>query len=153
MDKQKPLEYAQFIGWFPEFAGLPAGPVTFALDFDNSFLCPMTWGKLYQQAVALLTAHHLSLRFDISPVYSEQGLRSPFSTVNLVTNKSASTTGLSEGNATNALQTGDNPLLLDLSRTEYGLQFLFLLYTYIPACGVVFSPDASATYALRGFPW
>lgn len=146
MKKQKPLEYQLFVEWFPEFAGLSESAVQFALDFGNAWLKAGIWGDLYQRAVALLTAHSLFLRYDISGEVSDLGMRSAMSTVSAVTSKSASTTGLSEGNATNALQTGDNPLLLDLSRTEYGLLFLSLLYTFIPACDTVFSPDASASY-------
>lgn len=139
-------KYQAFVDVFPEFLGIPEARVTFALDVSFDFFVEGLWGKHYQRACFLLTAHMLSLRYDVSEALQANGMRSPFATINIVTSKSTTTTGLSEGNATNAMQTSDNPILFDLSRTEYGLQLLALLYTVVPCSDVVFSPDASATY-------
>lgn len=143
---QERLTYTTFLEWFPEFSGVPTSMGEFRLELSNDFLQPSVWGKLYQRACALLTAHYLYMRYNVSDAVAENGMRSPASTIGFTTNKSANTSGLSEGSVTNAMITSDNPILADLARSEYGLEFLNLLYTWIPACGTVFSPDASATY-------
>lgn len=141
-----PLTYPTFLEWFPEFTDIPTSAGTFRLELSNDFLKVQVWGKFWQRACALLTAHYLSLRFNITSGLLVNGLRSPSSTIGFTTNKSASTSGLSEGSVTNAMLTGDNPIEADLARTEYGLEFLNLLYTWIPAGGVVYSPDSSMAY-------
>ena len=143
---QLPLTYTTFLEWFPEFSDVPTNVGEFRLSLSNDFLQSSVWGKLYQQASALLTAHYLFLKYNISEGLTENGMRSPASTIGITTNKSANTSGLSEGSVTNSMITSDNPIVADLARTEYGLEFLNLLYTWIPACDIVFSPDASAKY-------
>ena len=143
---QLPLTYTTFLEWFPEFSDVPTNVGEFRLSLSNDFLQSSVWGKLYQRACALLTAHYLYLRYNISDALNENGLRSPASTIGITTNKSANTNGLSEGSVTNSMITSDNPVVADLARTEYGLEFLDLLYTWVPAGNVVFSPDSSAAY-------
>lgn len=143
---QAPLQYSTFLEWFPEFEQVPQSAGTFRLDLSNTLLDAAVWGKFYQRASALFTAHYLWMRYNVSAGITANGLRSPSSTIGVTTNKSANTSGLSEGSAYSGLITSDNPILADLARSEYGLEFLNLLYTWIPACGIVWSPDASMAY-------
>lgn len=144
-----PLDYTTFIEWFPEFSGLPSPPVKFRLELSNDFLDPCVWSKFYQRASALLTAHYLSLRYDISDGLQENGIKAPSSSVGFVNQKTANTNGLSEGSVTNAMVTGDDPFLADLSRTGYGLEFLSLLELWIPAGMVVYSKDTSSALRVK----
>lgn len=139
-----PLTLTTFRGWYPEFDDVPDGSVDRQLALANMTLSPSAWGKWLEQALGLFTAHYLAVRFNISAALQDNGVRSPTSSIGTVTNKSATTSGISEGSANSALVTGDDPLAADFARTEYGLEYLSLMEMVIPAGGVLYSPSTAA---------
>ena len=143
----EPLSYTEFIQAFPEFANLAEPTVKFRLDFSNAWLSPGVWGKLWNHACGLVTAHYLFLRYNVTEGLAESGVMSPTSAIGVATNISANTSGLSQGMTVSGLVSSDNPVDADFARTEYGLEFLNLLYTMVPAGSVVYSPDTSAALA------
>ena len=136
--------YDTFIADYPEFADLPQAAVNRLLRQSMLMLNPGAWGKWYEMAQGEWTAHYLALEFDITAKCAELGMRSPYD-VGTVNNQSASTSSVSIGTTTSAMLTGDDPILADFGRTTYGMKYLNLLYTVIPAGAVVYSPDTSAT--------
>ena len=133
--------------WFkryPEFDIVPQAAAEAQLEDALLMLSPTAWGKYYDRAQALWTAHYLALRFDVSKRCKELGMRSPYD-VGTATSMNASTGSLAVTKSTSALLTGDDPILSDFARTLYGLEYLDLLYTVIPAGGIVYSPDTSDT--------
>lgn len=136
--------YDTFIADYPEFGGVPQAAVNRQLGQSELMLNPAAWGKWFEMAQGLWTAHYLALEYDISAKCTELGMRSPYD-VGTVNSQSASTSGLSMSSTTSAMISGDDPIMADFARTTYGMQYLNLLYTVIPAGDVVYSPDTSAT--------
>lgn len=136
--------YDTFIVDYPEFADLPPAAVNRQLRQSVLMLNPGAWGKWYEMAQGEWTAHYLALEYDIAGKCAELGMRSPYD-VGTVNNQAASTNSVSIGTTTSAMLTGDDPILADFGRTTYGMKYLNLLYTVIPAGGIVYSPDTSAT--------
>lgn len=79
---------------------------------------------------------------------------------------SASTSSLSVSKGSASFQTGDSPLMADLGRTEYGLEYLDWLERCVPMGGIVLSQDTSeslsasnstrsvsASDSTRSVPW
>jgi len=134
-----------FIAEYPEFgAPLPETAVERQLRQSALMLNPGAWGKWIEMARGLWTAHYLALEYDISAKILELGKHSPYDlgqTINMVAN----TNGLTQGKAPSLMLTGDNPLLADFGRTDYGLRYLNLLYTVVAPGDVVYSPDTSDT--------
>lgn len=143
------LDYAQFLEWFPEFEDVPQGAVQRQLDLSNMTLSPSAWGKWWEQAVGLYSAHYLAIRFKLSEALNRHGMRSPTASVGTTTNKSANTNGISEGTAVSGLVTGDDPINADFGRTSYGLEYLSLMEIAIPPGLVVYSPSAAAVAGIR----
>lgn len=137
------LTYDLFIDAYPEFGDVPQSAIERQIDLSNLTLLESAWGKWYSHALMLFTAHYLAVRYNISAKLAELGLRSPVSSIGTVTNKSANTSGLSEGSATSQLITSANPIEADLARTEYGLEYLHLLKIVIPPGRVVYSPSSA----------
>lgn len=146
-----PLAYDKFIEWYPEFEDVPKGAVERQLDLSNMTLSENAWGKWWNQACGLFTAHYLAVRYNISEALHANGVRSATSSVGVTTNKSANTNGISEGVAVSGLVTGTDPLEADFGRTSYGLEYLSLMEMVIPAGNVIFSPSASAVAGIRRF--
>lgn len=136
--------YDTFIVDYPEFADLPPAAVNRQLRQSVLMLNPGAWGKWYEMAQGEWTAHYLALEYDIAEKCKELGMRSPYD-VGTVNNQAASTSSVSIGTTTSAMLTGDDPILADFGRTTYGMKYLNMLYTVIPAGSVVYSPDTSAT--------
>jgi hypothetical protein len=134
--------YDTFIADYPEFADLPPAAVNRQLRQSVLMLHPGAWGKWYEMAQGLWTAHYLALEYNIAGKCAELGMRSPYD-VGTVNNQAASTGSVSIGSTTSAMLTGDDPILADFARTTYGMKYLNLLYTVIPAGGIVYSPDTS----------
>lgn len=141
-----PYTYETFIADFPEFADVPQTAVERQLRYSVVMLSLSAWGKWYDMAQGLWTAHYLALEYDISEKCAELGIRSPYDVGN-VSSMSASTSSVAVTNTTTAMLTGDDPILADFARTRYGMDYLSLLYTVIPAGTVVYSPDTS--YSMR----
>lgn len=131
--------YAEFTATFPEFAGVPQTAAGFRLDLSARLLSEASLGKWWKYAVFLLTAHYLALRFDLSDQMMEAGVNPGLGSSGAVTEVSASTGGLSQKMAGNALATGGDPLGADLARTSYGLEYLSLLERVVGPGGVVVS--------------
>lgn len=146
-----PLAYDMFIEWYPEFEDVPSGAVTRQLDLSNMTLSEHAWGKWWNQACGLFTAHYLAIRYNISDALHANGIRSATASVGVTTNKSATTSGITEGSAVSGLITGDNPIGADFGRTSYGLEYLSLMDMIIPSGNVIFSPSASAVAGIRRF--
>lgn len=134
--------YDTFIADYPEFASLPPAAVNRQLRQSVLMLSLGAWGKWYEMAQGEWCAHYLALEYDISAKCEELGLRSPYD-VGTANNQSASTSSASIGFVTSAMLSGDDPILADFGRTVYGMKYLNLLYTVIPAGAVVYSLDTS----------
>ncbi len=143
------VTYDVFIADYPEFAGLPQRPVERKLELANMTLNKGVWGPWFEQAVELWTAHYLAVRYNIEDGAAEEGIKPPTGVAIVATNYSANTGGLSEGGTPSALLTSDDPLTVDMARTEYGLEYLALLKLIIPPGGIVYSPSVAATAGRR----
>lgn len=121
---------------YEEFAGLKDSTLRMYGDQSIAFLRVYAFGNMYQLAVALLTAHRLARTFKMGDAYDGAGMNDLSDTAE-GTNISASTSSLSESKTPLALMNGDNAFNADLSRTEYGLQLLALIKTWVPAGEIV----------------
>ena len=133
---------------YPEFGDLQDNAIKLQLGQSKIMLSSTVWGKYFQMAQGLWCAHYLALDWDITGNCAELGKKSPYD-VGTANNQTASTNSLSIGLVTSAMLSGDDPILADFGRTRYGMRYLNLLYTVIPAGAVVYSPDTSATLAGR----
>ena len=138
------LTYTQFVDWFPEFEELPQNAVERQIDLSTTTLEPSVWGKWYEHAVCLFTAHYLAVRFNITNALFKHNIRSATNSIGTTNNRSATTSGITEGVALSGLVTSTNPIDADFARTSYGLEYLSLLNTVIPPGAVVYSPSAAA---------
>lgn len=134
--------YNDFVAGNPEFLDLPCGVVESIISQARLMLDRSVWGKWWCMAMGLWIAHNIAITYDIRDACQRLGMRSPYD-VGTTNNISASTNSLSKGSTTSAMLTSDNPVLAGYGRTVYGLRFLELLYTVIPAGLTVFSPDTS----------
>ena len=119
---------------YREFRSIAFDNVLMWGTYSVSLLNMDNWGRFYQQAVALLTAHQLAKVFQVD--YDGDGMRDQAST-GIVTNKSANTSGMSEANSVSALLTGDDAFAADLAQTQYGLQLLALIKVVMPIASLV----------------
>lgn len=140
------LNTATFLEWFPEFRNInPQAIIDRTIMFNSRIYPERVWGEDWHMAVALVTAHQLALRYDISATLEEDGLNDPVGSMSSTTaGMSASSNGLSENFAVSQLTTGADADDAYWSRTEYGMQFLMLMLR-LPVSGVVCSPDTSDT--------
>lgn len=139
----EPLTYDQFIAAYPEFSEVPPAAVEAQLTISNCFLKFSVLGVYWQLLVGLHAAHYLALRYNISANSASLGINGPTSGIGATNSKSASNTSLSEGTTLNSFLTSTNPVEADFGRTGYGIQFLSLLYTVVPAGYVLKSIDSS----------
>jgi hypothetical protein len=121
-----------FLADYPEFAGIdPATDTATAivaryLDNADSYLSNSAFGTLRDQAVELLTAHRLAIRYKVS----SPTIRNP-NVPGVLTSQSASGGGLSFGLAHSTAVTGDSAWRADLARTNYGLELLAMMESSI----------------------
>jgi hypothetical protein len=134
-------QYSDFVTAFPEFAAIDsaAGGRLFALGVK--LLNAGVLGEFYTDLLFLWVAHYLALRFNVGGTADDLGMNDQ-SQVGITNSMSASTGSLSVSNSHNAMVTGDNAFEADMSRTNYGLEFLSLLSAVVPAGKVVHSPMA-----------
>lgn len=132
---------------YPEFSGVSDPVVISWGEFAEKFWNKAVWGKFYDDAVNLLVAHRLAVLYDISESLQENGMKDADDT-SMVTSKTATTGSLSMSNAVSSLATGDNPLDVDFSRTNYGLLLLELIQLLMPAGRVCYSLEAGGR-----LPW
>lgn len=135
-------DYTLFVAEYPEFAALPEAAVTVQLRRADLMLSINAWGKWLCMAQNLYTAHHLALEYDMGEACADIKKRNPYD-VGTINSQNASTSSLAITSVTSALVTGDDPVLSGFARTTYGMGYLELLYTVIPAGGVVYSADTS----------
>ena len=131
-----------FVDNYPEFAHLPQNAIGREFKQSELMLSQTAWGKWFQMAQEFWCAHNLALQWNISDACAKLGKRSPYD-VSAVTSQTASTTSLSQSMSPPELLKSDDPTLLDFLRTSYGMRYLNLLYTVIPAGEVVHSSDSS----------
>lgn len=136
-------EYSEFVTAFPEFQNVPAPAVQYQLTLSQLVLSEGTWGQFYSYALFLYTAHYLAIRYNLQNGMVAAGVRGPFASIGITTSQSASTNGLSQGSELPEFLKSDDPLIYDLGRTEYGLQFLTLAERVIPLGTMVYSPSAA----------
>lgn len=141
----KPLDSKAFLKLFPEFRDVSCAAIKRTIMFNNHIYPANVWGKDWPMAVALVTAHQLALRYDISKAVSEDGINDPVGSMSGITSSmSASSNSLSESFAVSQLLTSADTEDAYWSRTEYGMQYLMLMLR-LPVSGVVYSPDTSDT--------
>lgn len=140
----------RFKNSYIEFSSVADDTVLTYGTYSVSLLNRHNWGRFWQQAVALLTAHQLAKTQMID--YDQSGMTDQSSS-GVVTSKSASTSSLSESNSVSALLTGDDPLAADLAQTQYGLQLLSLINLIMPIADLVSGgPLGHAIYSQYGWP-
>lgn len=141
---------AIFVAYYPEFARLDTMTVYGVGLASVSLLSVPAFGRMYDKAVALYTAHRLSRLFDMASAYEDAGMLDQSST-EITTNTSAATSSLSEGSTPLQLATGDDPFSADLATTRYGLELLALIKVWVPGGEVV--TGAQIGRPLYGMQW
>lgn len=136
IDDYYQLSVDKFVEYYPEFANLQQTAISVTGDTAVSMLSVCNFGRMFQYAVGLLTAHRLAQLFDLSAEYDNEGKRDQ-ATTEIGTSLSASTSSLSEGSSPLALVNSDDPFVSDLAQTKYGLQLLALIRMWIPGTSVV----------------
>lgn len=121
-----------FIEDYPEFASLPERAIHAQLRQSKIMLHPSMWGNWYNMAQGLWCAHYLALEHDIAEKCAELGLKNPCS-VGTVNNQAASTSSVSQSMTVSSMLTADDPFRADFARTVYGMKYLSLLHTVVPA--------------------
>lgn len=143
------VTYDKFIEDFPEFTDISPSGVKFELALANKLQSQAAWGEWWIFAVELYTAHAVYLRYGLSEEAAEaQGISPDGAYSGMGKRVSASTTGLAEDRLYSALVESDNPWIIDLMRTKYGLRYLALMYVIISPAEIVLSP--SAALVIRG---
>ena len=137
-----------FMQAYPEFADLPESAISSAFSQSELMLSRAGWGRWFQMAQAFWCAHNLALQWDVTEPCAKLGKRNPYD-VSAVTSQTASTTSLSLSVAPSELLKGGDPQLMDFARTSYGMRYLNLLYTVIPAGEVVCSSPAAKGASVR----
>lgn len=137
-----PYTYDSFVADFPIFEGIPQAAVERQLRYSVLMLSKPVWGKWYDMAQGLWTAHYLALEYDVTEAARALGMRSPYDVGN-ASSMSASTGSVAITNTTNALLTSDDPVASDFARTNFGIEYYHLLCVVIPAGAVVYSQDTS----------
>jgi hypothetical protein len=122
------LTAADFLADYPEFGAVNADPtvastiVTRFLALADAFLSDGAFGTLRDHALGLYTAHRLAVRFKTTLA----GLQ-PQGSPGTVTSQNASTSGLAVTRQPPAAAGSEQAWKADLSRTNYGLEYLALL--------------------------
>lgn len=142
----------KFLEYYPEFSRVPSFVVNASGTTSIALLRESSFGKMFQLAVSLITAHRLATLYDLSADYSEGGMKDQ-SNSEAGTNISASTGSLSQGSTPLSLVMGDDPFTVDLASTKYGLQLLALIRTWVPSADIVGgSPVGRFMYSLQWPP-
>lgn len=151
-DNSMSFNVDKFVETYPEFSGIGSGIVYNVGLVSTSFLRECSFGRMFQYAVGLLTAHRLASTYDLTQTYSDEG-KKDLSSTEVGTNISASTGSLSQGSTPLALIMGDDPFASDLARTSYGLELLALIRTWIPGADLVSGrPIGRFLYSLQWPP-
>lgn len=136
------VTYAEFIEDYPEFEDIPERAVSKRILLASQILDSRTFKGFYNDAVELLTAHWLCLRYNITSAMRNNSINQSMSNSGTVNSVSASSGSLSESYSHNNLMSSDDATTADWARTEYGLQLLSLIDMIIPAGSVVYSGPA-----------
>ncbi len=126
----------EFLNYFKEFSKLDYWAIYGAGSASVALLRYESFGRMFDLAVGLYTAHRLALLYDLSEAYDENGM-SDQSNTNIPSSISASTSQLSESSAPLTLATSDDPFTADLATTKYGIQLLALIRVWIPGGEIV----------------
>jgi hypothetical protein len=117
-----------FLVRFPEFATVGGSAenasaiVTDELAFNDELVHKVEFGKFRDRALSLLTAHRLALRYQAN----ESGMN-PQNMPGIMSQQSGNVSGVSAMSTVSAMVSGDRAFTADMSRTNYGLEFLSLL--------------------------
>jgi hypothetical protein len=129
-----------FLAAYPEFGNIGnsllnvSSVITSELDFSVLLMNPKIGIDFRDRAISLLTAHRLAIRFKINLTsYGMKLIDKP----GIITQQAAQTGGLNITATVSALVSGDNAYKADLSRTNYGLEFLSLIAVVVPPMGLV----------------
>lgn len=137
-DNFAPVTVAEFLEHFPEFGDVPPAAVQFQLNLAMKSQNTTEWGCYWREAVQLMTAHVLALKYNIADKATELGRMNPYMT-GFATSQSASPGSLSFSSQLPAGALGDDPFISWMYRTAYGQEWLALLVMVIPPCSVVLS--------------
>lgn len=135
-DGQLSFSTSVFLSAYAEFNNVPETALMLQGETSIAFLSTSSFGRFYQLAVALLTAHRLATTYDIKASLDADGKTDTTSTT-VGTSISASTSSLSESATPISLATGDDAFSADLARTGYGLQLLSLLKMVVSPAEIV----------------
>lgn len=141
---------AAFMQYFSEFAQLETLAVYGVGVASVSLLSVHSFGRMFDQAVGLYTAHRLARLYDMASAYEDSGMQDQSSS-EITTSVAASTSSMNEGSTPLQLSTGDDPFTADLSTTRYGLQFLALIRVWVPGGEIV--TGAQIGRPLYGMQW
>ena len=137
------VTYAEFIEDYPEFGSVPEKAINKRILLASQVLSSGALKEFYNEAVELLTAHWLCLRYNISSSMRDNGINPSLTNSGTVNSVSASSGSLSESYSHNSLMSSDDATTADWARTEYGLELLSLIDLVIPAGYVVYSGPAT----------
>lgn len=137
------VTYAEFIEDYPEFENIPERVINKRILYASRTFNSVVLKEFYNEAVELLTAHWLSLRYNISPSMRDHGINQSLTNSGVVNSVSASSGSLSENYSHSNLVSSDDATTADWARTEYGLRLLALIDLIVPAGSVVYSGPAT----------
>lgn len=137
------VTYAEFIEDYPEFEDVPERAISKRILRASQILDSKTFKHFFNDAVELLTAHWLCLRYNLSSAMARNGINQSITNSGTVNSVSASSGSLSESYSHNSLMSSDDATTADWARTEYGLQLLSLIDMVIPAGYVIYSGPAT----------
>lgn len=142
----------RFLQLFKEFSKLEPDIVyEYGLD-AIALLRPCSFGRFFNKAVALYTAHRLARTYNLGDAFMQNGMEDQSSTEQGA-NLSASTNSLTESSQAMQLANGDDPFTSELASTRYGLQLLALIRVLIaPADLVKGEPLGNYIYNLQWPP-
>lgn len=131
------IDLTTFRALYPEFAAVSDVVVTSELEGAQLLFDDTALGKFYERIVYLYAAHRLALQYNISAACGQLGKSDPYSP-GQAASISASNSSLSQSSALGAFAVGDNPWMVDMARTTYGLELLSILRIILPVGRVVY---------------
>lgn len=137
------VTYAEFIEDYPEFENISERVINKRILYASRIFNSGVLKEFYNEAVELLTAHWLCLRYNISSSMRDHGINQSLTNSGTVNSVSASSGSLSESYSHNSLMSSDDATTADWARTEYGLRLLALIDLIVPAGSVVYSGPAT----------
>lgn len=141
---------AVFISYYPEFSRIETMTVYGVGVASVALLSVPTFGRMYDKAVALYTAHRLARLYEMASAYEDAGMQDQASS-EITTSVAASTSSLNEGSTPLQLATGDDPFTADLATTRYGLELLALIKVWVAGGELV--SGAQIGRPLYGMQW